>query len=125
MAKYEKPQGVDTDDFGFALNIINADAVIEIMGYGAYGTPQHRLVCEWDDDKGAFPTADEMKAAVVRGNWDRVRKHRNGLLDATDWCAHVDSPAMNDAMKTYRQSLRDLPATYENPSDVVWPEAPE
>ena len=67
MAKYEKPQDVDTNDFGFALSIINADAVIEIVGSGGYGTPEHKLVCEWDDDKGAFPTADEMKAAVVRG----------------------------------------------------------
>ena len=124
MAKYEKPQDVDTNDFGFALSIINADAVIEIVGSGGYGTPEHKLVCEWDDDKGAFPTADEMKAAVVRGNWDRVRKERNSLLDATDWCAHVDSPAMSDEMKAYRQALRDLPASTENSADVVWPEKP-
>ena len=124
MAKYEKPEDVATNDFGFALKLINADAVIEIMGSGVYGTPEHRLVCEWDDDKGAFPTADEMKAAVVRGNWDRVRKERNNLLDATDWCAHVDSPAMSDEMKTYRQALRDLPASTENSADVVWPEKP-
>jgi len=123
MAKYEKPQDVDTNDFAFALSLINADAVIEIMGYGVYGTPQHRLVCEWDDDKGVFPTADEMNAAVVKGNWDRVRVERNKLLAETDFYALSDV-TMSDSMTTYRQALRDLPASVENSEDVVWPEQP-
>ena len=123
MAKYEKPQDVDTNDFAFALSLINADAVIEIIGHGLYGTPQHRLVCEWDDDKGTFPTADEMNAAVVKGNWDRVRQERNKLLAETDFYALSDV-TMSDSMTTYRQALRDLPASVENSEDVVWPEKP-
>jgi len=39
-----------------------------------------------------------------------------------------DSP-LSDADKvvwaTYRQELRDLPATTSNPADPTWPEAPE
>ena len=31
MAKYEKPQDVDTNDFAFALSLINADAVIDTI----------------------------------------------------------------------------------------------
>ena len=121
--KYDKPEAVSADDFGYALHLINSDAVVEIMQYGTYGTPSLRLVCEWNDDKGAFPTADEMNAAVVKGNWDRVRKERNALLAATDFYALSDV-TMSDAMETYRQSLRDLPASVENSADVVWPEKP-
>ena len=121
--KHDKPESVSADDFGYALHLINSDAVVEIMQYGTYGTPSLRLVCEWDDDKGVFPTADEMNAAVVKGNWDRVRKERNELLAETDFYALSDV-TMSDAMATYRQLLRDLPASVENSEDVVWPEKP-
>jgi hypothetical protein len=121
--KYEKPAEIHADDFGFALHLINSDAVGEIMQYGTYGTPSLRLVCEWDDDKGVFPTADEMNAEVVKGNWDRVRKERNELLAATDFYALSDV-TMSADMATYRQALRDLPASVENSEDVVWPEKP-
>ena len=123
MTKYEKPESVGVDDFGFALHLINTDAVVEIIQYGAYGTPSLRLVCEWDDDKGAFPTADEMKAAIVKGSWDRVRKERNELLTATDFYALSDV-YMSDDMAAYREALRDLPASVEDSKDVVWPEKP-
>jgi len=121
--KYDKPDTVAADDFGFALNLINPEAIIQIMQYGTYGTSSLRLVCEWDDDKGVFPTADEMNAAVVVANWDRVRKERNELLATTDFYALSDV-TMSDDMETYRQALRDVPASVENSEDVVWPEKP-
>jgi hypothetical protein len=123
MAKHSKPASVDADDFGFALHLINSDAVGEIMQTGVYGTPSLELVCEWDDDKGAFPTADEMNAAVVKGNWERVRKERNELLAETDFYALADVPMSAD-MRKYRQALRDVPASVEDSKDVVWPEKP-
>ena len=121
--KYEKPAEIHADDFGFALHLINSDAVVGIMQYGTYGTPSLRLVCEWDDDKGAFPTVDEMNAVVVKGNWDRVRKERNALLAATDFYALSDV-TMSADMTTYRQALRDLPTSTAKSEDVVWPTKP-
>ena len=123
MEKYDKPASVGVDDFGFALHLINSDAVGEIMQTGVYGTPSIKLVCEWDDDKGVFPTADEMNAAVVKGNWDRARKERNELLAATDFYALADVPMSAD-MRKYRQALRDVPESVEDSKDVVWPEKP-
>ena len=120
---YDKPDEVLPDDFGFALHLINSDAVVNIMQTGVYGTPTLRLVCEWDDEVATFPTADEMNAAAVKGNWDRARKERNELLAATDFYALSDV-TMSDDMATYRQALRDLPASVENSEDVVWPEKP-
>ena len=122
-AKYDKPDSVSADDFGFALHLINSDAVVQIMQYGTYGMPSLRMVCEWDDEVATFPTADEMNAAVVKGNWDRVRKERNELLVVTDFYANTDV-TMSDEMKTYRQDLRDIPASTENSEDVVWPTKP-
>ena len=119
----DKPNEVLPDNFGFALHLINTDAVVGIIQTGTYGTPSLRLVCEWDDDKGVFPTADEMNAAVVKGNWDRVRKERNELLAATDFYALSDV-YMSDDMAVYREALRDLPASVEDSKDVVWPEKP-
>ena len=121
--KYDKPESVGVDDFGFALHLINSDAVVQIMQYGTYGTPSLRLVCEWDDDKGVFPTADEMNAVVVIANWDRTRKERNELLAETDFYALSDVPMSAD-MRKYRQALRDVPASVEDSKDVVWPEKP-
>jgi uncharacterized protein YjiS (DUF1127 family) len=119
----DKPDEVLPDDFGFALHLINSDAVVEIMQTGVYGTPSLELVCEWDDDVATFPTADEMNAAVVIANWDRARKERNELLAATDFYALTDVTMSSD-MATYRQALRDVPTSVENSEDVVWPEKP-
>ena len=123
MAKYSKPESVSVDDFGFALHLINSDAVGDIVQTGVYGTPSIKLVCEWDDEVATFPTADEMNAAVVKGNWDRARKERNELLAETDFYALSDVPMSSD-MTTYRQALRDVPASVEDSKDVVWPEKP-
>ena len=123
MEKYDKPASVGVDDFGFALHLINSDAVGEIMQTGVYGTPSIKLVCEWDDEVATFPTADEMNAAVVKGNWDRARKERNELLAATDFYALADVPMSAD-MRKYRQPLRDVPESVEDSKDVVCPEKP-
>ena len=48
---------------------------------------------------------------------EMIREHRNGLLSATDWTANSDV-TMSDAMKTYRQMLRDIPASNTVYEDV-------
>ena len=69
------------------------------------------------------PTDNQLEVALHRSNWDEVRKRRNVLLAETDFYALSDV-TMSDDMETYRQSLRDLPASVENSEDVVWPEKP-
>jgi hypothetical protein len=70
------------------------------------------------------PTEAQLEAALNKWNWDYVRKERNELLAATDFYALTDVP-MSAGMTTYRQSLRDLPASTENSADVVFPTPPE
>lgn len=53
-----------------------------------------------------------------------LRVLRNDKLAESDWMANSDV-AMTDAWKTYRQELRDLPATTKDPANPTWPTKPE
>ena len=62
-----------------------------------------------------------------------LRKERNRLLAQTDWRMVSDYPGTNQTeWQTYRQALRDLPATASPSLDengeltgVNWPEKPQ
>ena len=49
-----------------------------------------------------------------------LRVERDRKLAETDWWA-VSDRTMTDAQTTYRQALRDIPASYSSLDDVVWP----
>ena len=78
------------------------------------------------------PTATELKTAW--DNWVRdtggqdmmwLRFKRNKLLRSTDWTQQADVPAdTRTKWQTYRQALRDLPSTTEDPDNVTWPTPP-
>jgi len=60
-----------------------------------------------------------------------MKDRRKLLLISNDWTQGADSP-LSDSKKaewaTYRQALRDLPASYPNPTskaDIIWPTKPE
>lgn len=57
--------------------------------------------------------------------WEAVRFQRDQLLQSCDWVMCVDSPLNGDqAWLDYRQALRDIPQSFQNPEDVTWPEKP-
>ena len=56
---------------------------------------------------------------------DRMRLQRDRLLAESDWTQTVDDPTGNAAAwATYRQALRDFPATWEPGPTADFPEAP-
>ena len=65
-------------------------------------------------DSGTAPTESEINAEVTRLNnaepMKLLREERNKRLSACDWRANSDV-TLSDDWKTYRQSLRDLPAS--------------
>lgn len=68
-------------------------------------------------------TSETMHAMV----WDSVRLKRDSLISATDWTQMPDAPLTPEKkaeFTAYRQALRDLPQTYDNPDDIVWPTKP-
>tara|TARA_R110002051_G_scaffold294523_1_gene359816 strand:+ start:651 stop:929 length:279 start_codon:yes stop_codon:yes gene_type:complete len=50
---------------------------------------------------------------------EAIRRERDQLLASTDWTATSDL-TMSDAMTTYRQMLRDIPASNTVYDDVNW-----
>jgi len=53
----------------------------------------------------------------------QIRQRRDTLLRETDYFGLGDV-TMSDAMKTYRQALRDIPASNTVYADVTWPTKP-
>ena len=73
---------------------------------------------------------NQKRAVWEAGAFDRamkdLRNKRNNLLAETDFYANSDV-TMSDAMKTYRQELRDITnglTTVEEVNAVVFPEKP-
>ena len=88
-------------------------------------------------DSDTKPTEAEIDAELIKINdaepMRRLREERDRLPAETDWMSNPDSPAISDAWKTYRQSLRDLPASttpvIDNTSmcgitSITWPTKP-
>ena len=92
---------------------------------------------EWVDKEQTKPTESEINAEITRLNnaepMRLLRIERDARLAKTDWMTLSDSPTMSDAWKTYRQALRDLPASASPSLDsnydldltsVTWPTEP-
>ena len=76
----------------------------------------------------AMPTQNEaghwvLGWTLVALSADEARALRDSLLAATDWTANSDV-TMSDAMREYRQALRDVPSQAGFPDDVTWPTKP-
>jgi hypothetical protein len=56
--------------------------------------------------------------------FDRIRLWRDRELSASDWTQVADSTADKAAWKTYRQALRDLPASNADPKKIKFPTRP-
>jgi hypothetical protein len=54
----------------------------------------------------------------------RMRYWRDAELSRTDWTQVADAPVDQAAWATYRQSLRDLPASNDDPREIELPVAP-
>ena len=91
-------------------------------------------ILQWHDTRPQ-PTQEEIDKKIAELTAAEpmrlLRLERNRRLAETDWMANSDV-VMADDWKTYRQALRDLPATQEpqldeqgNLINVTWPEVPK
>ena len=53
-----------------------------------------------------------------------MRLMRNGLLTASDWTQLPDATCDREAWATYRQALRDFPATWTAGPEADFPDTP-
>lgn len=81
--------------------------MIEAKFYGTKGTSEYALFLE--------------------NYWEMIRQKRDELITKTDWTQAGDAP-LNAEKKAefaaYRQTLRDIPQSVDDPDNVVWPEKP-
>ena len=106
---------------------------IEGIGYvnaGVKPSEHHQI------NPAAWSINEETGLAELAGNpwvysdalhWDAIRAERAPLLAEADELvkrAEDANPAAADVYRAYRQALRDVPQTYVNPDDVVWPTKP-
>ncbi|MCS6237148.1 hypothetical protein G3495_18840 [Shewanella baltica] len=60
--------------------------------------------------------------------WREVRRMRDALITETDYTQMSDNPLSVEKkaeFAAYRQALRDLPQSTDNPDEIVWPVKPE
>lgn len=55
---------------------------------------------------------------------ERMRIHRDRLLKESDWAMATDAPTDKTAWATYRQALRDFPATWTPGAEADFPDKP-
>ena len=65
----------------------------------------------------------DLDAETKESNLKIIREGRDKLLEETDWMANSDV-TITDDWKTYRQALRDLPATTSDPANPTYPTPP-
>ena len=74
--------------------------------------------------KSHFKGDDTAKdARILAEKWTAVRRDRDNRLAETDYLALSDSTLASN-MKTYRQSLRDVPEDNSDPDKISWPSKP-
>ena len=90
-------------------------------------TDRHFLLTE---DYATTPKVGSMKLDkdaydFVYMTWDEVKRNRDDILLKTDWKDLPSYPGADQAAwRTYRQELRDLPQTYAEVENIVFPTEP-
>ena len=74
--------------------------------------------------KSHFKGDDTAKdARLLADKWSSVRRDRDRRLAETDFLALSDQ-TLSNSMKTYRDSLRDVPEDNSDPDNISWPTKP-
>ena len=81
-----------------------------------------------EDGTQIVPAQDPRPTMELEEFLNGVRRHRDQLLEKSDWSQTVDAPLSQESKQgwaVYRQALRDLPSTLTDPeAPVNWPEKP-
>ena len=114
-------------------------ALSELMPTSPFGiTDDDYSTIQWMDSGNSLPTIDVINAKIAELDAAEpmrlLREERFRLLAECDWTQGADVPnSIKTAWQTYRQQLRDLPASaspkldefYElDLSSVTWPTRP-
>ena len=111
---------------------VEADAVTHVEQYGGFVVPDPGgQTSYWVVDEVAQTVTNDQAQAdadALANSWAFLREERNVLLVSSDWTQSPDSPLTDEVIDDwaiYREELRDLPDTTDDPADPTWPEVPE
>ena len=108
-------------------SVVRNGAIEDGKGNWVYAWKEQEMFTEYTDDNGDVQTVAAQKTAYDTANTAALaateRAKRTALLMETDHYALADV-TMSDAMKTYRQALRDVPQQTDFPSKIDWPTKP-
>jgi hypothetical protein len=118
------PQPAPSADFKVVVrNGVEQDA----KGNWVQAWTEREMFIEYDDEEGNTVTVQAQKDAKTAADNAALasteRATRDELLKATDHYGLSDQ-TMSEAMKTYRQALRDVPQQENFPSTISWPTKP-
>ena len=94
---------------------VNCEEVLDIDGKSQ--SPKVYVKSHFKGDNSA------KDARILADKWSSVRRDRDRRLAETDYLALSDSTLASN-MKTYRQSLRDVPEDNSDPDNISWPSKP-
>ena len=73
-----------------------------------------------------FDTVTQSWKPSIAHAWTKVREERDRLLRESDYPPLYERPVEEqDKWRSYRQSLRDITETVENPLKINWPVKPK
>jgi hypothetical protein len=104
---------------------LKADADAHVASFGGKVVEGLDDNLAYWDVSGDSPTkdTDQLTSDETASKWAALRSERNRRLAETDYHALSDTP-LSDAMKSYRDQLRDLPANTSDPANPSWPSKP-
>lgn len=124
---YKKDSGVILRTVSSTDDILNNVLADEDYIEGSFSTDEY-IIKEGKATKKNKTTITKQNKTQAQID---LRHKRDSLLINSDWTQTIDSP-LSDTKKlewqTYRQELRDLPATYKNiesVDEVIFPKEPE
>ena len=125
IVKYETNTG-NIIGYQFTPNVI-PEEVPEGLGYIQWDGVEPNPLSEYQVVDNQVVLRSDVQTIRDDIKWRAIRGKRDQLLKDTDYLFYQDSPYSSDttaSYRTYRQSLRDIPQTYSNPDDVVYPTKP-
>lgn len=102
-----------SDPFPFYVSLENEDS-----------SEAYKIIKAQFDSGELVPDAPEIDLDAISAE---VRAKRNRMLTDTDYLVNPDYPISDtdsEAVKAYRQALRDITKQNGFPLDVVWPDKP-
>jgi len=108
-------------------SVVRNGAVQDAKGNWVQAWVEREMFTEYTEENGDVQTVEAQKTAYDTRKSNELaaseRAKRTALLMETDHYALADV-TMTDAMKTYRQALRDVPQQTDFPNTITWPEKP-